>query len=224
MYKTGDIVRYRPDGTLVYIGRSDHQVKIRGFRIELGEIESAIQAVAPMLHCAVIVTERGKDKHLVAYVSGSQVRIPELRQRLSTRLPDYMMPVAFVEIGQMPFLTNGKINRKVLPKPDVIEPVRVRVEPRTDTERSVASVFMEVLELQDVSVNDSFFDLGGHSLLAGRIIARLRKNTGLELPLRLLFEHPTVSGMAMVIDALRWSAVETSGGSGGGSDIEEIVL
>ena len=221
---TGDLARWRIDGILEYVGRVDHQVKIRGFRIELGDIEAAIRTVAQPRHCVVVTqpTPTG-EMALVAYLAGTPIGPDELRTLLAARLPAYMVPAAVVELESMPFLTNGKIDRKSLPPALFTAPTHAHVAAQTATERQVATIFCESLGLGDVGMHDNFFDLGGHSLLAGRIMARLRDVTGVNLSLRTLLEHPTVGGLAASIDALLWSARQSSLDTGS-DDVEEFLI
>jgi acyl carrier protein len=206
LYRTGDIVRRTASGLIEFLGRADHQIKQRGFRIELDEIEACVRGLAQPRQCAV-VAQRGPsgDPVIVAYLVDCPLPHEALRARLLTRLPDYMVPSAFVDLPELPTLTNGKLDRKALPEPVTAGATADRVLPRTASEELVSRVFADALRRDAVSVNDNFFDLGGHSLMASRIMLRLRAQTNLVLPLRLLFEHPTVGGLAAAIDASRWS-------------------
>ncbi|MFI9382032.1 amino acid adenylation domain-containing protein [Kutzneria sp. NPDC052558] len=193
MYRTGDVVRWGSDGELEYVGRTDHQVKIRGFRIELGEIEAALLARPSVAQAAVVVREdRPGDKRLVAYLVTSELE--DLRAELGRVLPDYMVPSAFVHLDALPLTANGKLDRKALPVPD-FEPVAADDRPRTPQESVLCGLFAEVLGRPDVGVRDSFFQLGGHSLLATRLISRIRATLNVELPIRVLFEAPSVSAL-----------------------------
>ena len=224
LYRSGDLARWRIDGILEYVGRVDHQVKIRGFRIELGDIEAAIRAVATPQHCVVVtqLTPQG-EKALVAYLTGAPIGPDELRTRLAARLPAYMVPAAVVELEAMPFLTNGKIDRKSLPPAHFTALTREHVAAHSATERQVARIFCESLGLGNVGMHDNFFDLGGHSLLAGRIMARLRDVTGVNLSLRTLLEQPSVGGLAASIDAMLWSARQSSRDTSS-DDVEEFLI
>jgi amino acid adenylation domain-containing protein len=206
LYKTGDLARYLPDGNIGFLGRLDHQVKLRGFRIELGEIEAVLRQ-NPVVRDAVVVAREDdrEDTHLVAYVVAKSEPIPtasELRRFLTSKLPEYMIPSAVVFLDTLPLMPNGKVNRRALPAPvqartDLGTPF---VGPRGPVEERLAEIWAEVLKLERVGVGDNFFDLGGHSLSATRVISRVRKAFQIEVPLRALFENPTVAGLAVPIE------------------------
>ncbi|MGQ4491435.1 amino acid adenylation domain-containing protein, partial [Streptomyces sp. SAS_281] len=199
MYRTGDLVRRRADGELEYAGRADQQVKVRGFRIEPGEVEAALAAHSGVAQAAVVA----RDDRLVGYVvpdSASAVRPAELAAHLRERLPDYLVPSAFVLLDALPLTPNGKLDRAALPAPDAVSTGGGRA-PRTPREQILAELFAEVLDVPRVSVDDDFFDLGGHSLLATRLVARVRSVLGAELALRALFQSPTVAGLAGTLAA-----------------------
>ncbi|MGI0483800.1 amino acid adenylation domain-containing protein [Pantanalinema rosaneae CENA516] len=209
LYKTGDLVRYTPDGNLEFLGRIDHQVKIRGFRIELGEIEATLRQYPSVREVVVIVREDiPAQKQLVAYLVSQSSPVPsisELRRFLQTQLPEYMLPAAFVLLEQMPLNPNGKVDRKALPAPDGDRPDldSTYVAPRTDLESQLAETWARILQLETVGVQDNFFELGGNSLLAAQLMVCLQETFQIELPVRHLFEHPTIAGLARTVDALR---------------------
>ncbi|MER6309471.1 amino acid adenylation domain-containing protein, partial [Streptomyces sp. NPDC001657] len=200
MYRTGDLVRWGADGQLVFLGRADDQVKLRGFRIELGEIEAAIEA-EPGIGKAVVRLHQDEagEKRLVAYAVCAADRVAELRERLTQVLPDYMVPSAIMALDALPLMPNGKVNRKALPEPDFTVAASGRT-PRTPREEILCGLFAEVLGVDQVGIDDSFFALGGHSLLATRLASRLRTVLGAEMPLRTLFEAPTVAALAAALD------------------------
>ncbi len=202
LYRTGDRARYRADGTIELLGRADHQVKLRGYRIELGEIEAALLAHPNVSECVVIVREdEPGDQRLIAYLTATdnEVSTPELRQHLKAQLPDYMLPAAFVTVSAWPLTPNGKVDRKALPAPDGARTPAKTVAPRTPIEEKVATIWAQLLRLPQVGVYDNFFELGGHSLLATQVVARLRDAFRVEIPLRALFETPTVAGLSASI-------------------------
>ncbi|MHA7629651.1 non-ribosomal peptide synthase/polyketide synthase [Corallococcus sp. M7] len=197
MYRTGDRVRYRPDGRLEYLGRVDFQVKVRGFRIELGEIEAALRRAPGVKDAVVVAKGEAADKRLVAYVSPkASLEVEALKTHLRQGLPEYMVPTAFVVLDALPLNSNGKVDRKALPEPEAPKSGSTYEAPRTEVEAKLASIWAEVLRLPQVGVKDSFFELGGHSLLATQVVSRVRAELGVELPLRALFESPTVGALA----------------------------
>ncbi|HEV7919677.1 MAG TPA: amino acid adenylation domain-containing protein [Thermoanaerobaculia bacterium] len=204
LYRSGDIARWRRDGRLEILGRSDGQVKLRGFRIELGEIEGALREHAAVRQVVVVLREdRPGDKRLVAYVVPHQAApaTNELRAHLRAMLPDYMIPSAFVVLEKLPISPNGKVDRRALPMPELsdINEVAAPVAPRTAEEEQLAEIWADVLGLPAVGIDDDFFVLGGHSLLATQLIARVGRTFGVDLPLRRLFEAPTVASFAAVL-------------------------
>jgi len=202
MYRTGDLGRYLPDGNVEFLGRSDDQVKIRGFRIELGEIESVLAKRAGVKQAVVLAKEdeRG-EKRLLAYVVADLSQSnssEELRAYLREQLPDFMVPSAIVPLPKIPLTANGKIDRQALPEPEAVD-TKVYVAPKTPTEEGVTKIWSEVLRRERISTDDNFFDLGGHSLLATQVVSRVREHFRVELPIRALFESPTVGGLAEAI-------------------------
>ncbi|HEX7240374.1 MAG TPA: amino acid adenylation domain-containing protein, partial [Longimicrobiaceae bacterium] len=201
-YRTGDVARWLPSGQFEFIGRVDHQVKVRGFRIELGEVESTLARHPSVKECVVaLLGEDPDDRRLVAYVVPHADRVPtvdELRRHLGKQLPDYMVPSAFVVLPELPLSPTGKVDRRALPVPDAARPeLETRyVAPRTPTEQALAAVWREVLGVERVGVEDNFFALGGHSLLATQVVSRVREGMKADLPLRALFEAPTVAALA----------------------------
>ncbi len=198
LYKTGDLARRLPNGDLEFLGRLDQQVKIRGFRVELGEIEAALQQHPGVRDCVVVArADEGGPKRLVAYVTGIDASATgELRKRLQGQLPEYMVPSAFVALDALPLTPNGKLNRKALPAPEYTGEDGAYVAPRTPSEEVMAAIWAGVLRVERVGANDHFFDLGGHSLMATQVMSRIREAFQVELPLRALFEAPTVAGLA----------------------------
>jgi amino acid adenylation domain-containing protein len=209
LYKTGDLARYHPDGNIEFLGRLDHQVKIRGFRIELGEVEVVLsQHPAVRGSIAVVREDAPGHKRLVAYIVPNEEKTPtvnDLRIFLKQRLPEYMIPAAFVILDALPLTPNGKVDRRVLPEPVQARPEleSMFVAPQTEDEKTVAEIWAEVLGLERVGVYDNFFELGGHSLLAMQVIYRLEGSFQMEFPLRNLFEIPTVAGLAKHIETIR---------------------
>ena len=208
LYRSGDLARRRPDGDLDYLGRIDGQVKIRGFRIELGEIEAALGRHSGVR--AAVVEARATpagERRLLAWVvpAGAPVAPAELREHLLRSLPDYMVPAAFVSLGRLPLTGHGKVDRRALPEPEAAGGAAGRTAPRSPTESRLAAVWREVLRVPDVDevdVEDDFFALGGHSLLIAQLTSRIRQRFGVELPVRAIFEAPTLAGLAARLDAL----------------------
>ncbi|HYV13327.1 MAG TPA: amino acid adenylation domain-containing protein, partial [Pyrinomonadaceae bacterium] len=205
LYRTGDLGRYNTDGNLEYVGRVDQQVKIRGFRIELGEIEAALNQHEGVSESVVTVQDEGQEKRLVAYVvsrDDQAVATSELRNHLRERLPEYMIPASFVFLAELPLTPNGKLDRKALPAADGSQTVmdHLFLSPRTPTEQVLALIWEKVLGLTQVGINDNFFELGGHSLLATQVVSRIREAFSQEIPVRQLFETPTLGALAAGID------------------------
>ncbi|MGC1377497.1 MAG: amino acid adenylation domain-containing protein, partial [Anaerolineales bacterium] len=213
MYKSGDLARYLPDGSIEYLGRIDSQVKIRGFRIELGEIEAILANLPEVREVVVLAREdlpgdplAGTGKRLVAYLVANpdaNLSSHDLRNTLKTQLPDYMVPAAFVFIDQLPLTPNGKIDRKALPSPEFGSGLTTGyVAPRNDLEKIISQTWMEVLHVEKVGIHDNFFDMGGHSLLMARVHNRLREQLQCDLKMVELFQYPTVSALAGYLSAL----------------------
>ncbi|KAF9308618.1 hypothetical protein BG003_010818, partial [Podila horticola] len=202
MYRTGDLVRYLPDGDLVFLSRSDNQIKIRGYRVELGEIEVRLVEHSAVREAVVVATGEGSDKRLVAYiVSAPQDSLARsLREYLSTTLPEYMVPTAFVQLDAMPLNNNGKVDRRALPEPEsAFFVTEDYVAPLGDIEVALASVWCQLLKIERVARDDNFFMLGGHSLLAVRLLNRVSTTLGVQLPMSMLFQTPTLSALAEVV-------------------------
>ena len=201
LYRSGDLARLGSDGRLEYLGRIDSQVKVRGYRIELGEVEAALNAQPGVAQAVVIADRDSSATHrLVAYVAGVAIDVQALKRELRIRLPEYMVPAAFVPLPRLPTLTNGKIDIKALPQPSATATQANTTAPRTPIERNIWEVWREVLNVEQFCVTDNFFELGGHSLLAMQLISRLRAQLRVELPLRTLFDAPTVEALARWFD------------------------
>ncbi|WP_215543874.1 non-ribosomal peptide synthetase [Amycolatopsis sp. CA-230715] len=202
MYRTGDLVRWSADGELLFLGRADDQVKVRGFRVELGEVEAALVAQAGVAEAAVAVREDGiGGTRLVGYVTAEHGTAPdsrELRARLAEFLPDHLVPSVVVVLDALPVTVNGKVDRRALPVPDFPVVVSGRGA-RSPVEEILCGLFAEVLGVPSVGIDDGFFELGGHSLLATRLISRIRSTVDVEVPIRVLFENPTVAGLAAAV-------------------------
>ena len=202
LYRTGDLVRYLPHGEIEFIHRVDDQVKIRGFRIEPAEIEAVLAQHAAVRQCKVLVQEVSPDdKRLIAYVVCDETSTAQLRGFLKERLPGYMIPAVFVTLAQMPLTSSGKVDRKALPKPELSreQSEQPLVLPRTPTEQQLAEMWSELLGLKQVSIHDNFFELGGHSLLLTQLASRMRNTMNVDVPLRSLFEAPTILEMGQML-------------------------
>ncbi|QII47587.1 lichenysin non-ribosomal peptide synthetase LicA [Bacillus paralicheniformis] len=204
MYRTGDAVRWLPDGTVDFIGRKDDQVKIRGYRIELGEIESVLQG-APAVGKAVVLArpETGGSLEVCAYVvpkQGGEIHIQRLREHLSKHLPDYMIPSRFVELDEIPLTGSGKVDRNALLRHEVsVSGAAEYAAPRNEYEEKMVGIWQEVLGAEQVGIHDQFFELGGHSLKAMAMLAKIHKAFGVEVPLQVLFEKPTVAALSSFV-------------------------
>ncbi|TCP58032.1 non-ribosomal peptide synthase protein (TIGR01720 family)/amino acid adenylation domain-containing protein [Tumebacillus sp. BK434] len=213
LYRSGDLARWLPDGKIEFLGRADDQVKVRGFRVEPGEIE-ALLAAHPAVQAAVVlaVTDAAGEARLAAYVAAAEQALPDagvLLRDLQSKLPAYMLPSSLLRLDRLPLTANGKVDRRALPKPDFSRASGgVSVAPRSEAEGVIAGIWAGILQRDRVGVHDNFFASGGHSLLATQVITRMREVFGLDLPLRLLFERPTVAELARVVeDGLKSDAV-----------------
>jgi amino acid adenylation domain-containing protein len=218
LYRTGDLGRFRADGTIEFLGRRDHQVKIRGHRIEPGEIESTLARHPAVREAVVMAREDSRgDRRLVAYaVLKAEIAADELRRFLTDKLPEAMMPSAFVFLEKLPLTPNGKVNRKALPAPPESRPDSgtAYVAPRTKRESAIAGVWQELLHVEQVGLHDNFFDLGGHSLLVVQVQAVLRDRLGIDLPVVKLFQYPTVHSLAGFLNEPGPVSTETFNGRG----------
>jgi acyl carrier protein len=201
LYRTGDLVRWRTGGTLEFLGRTDDQLKIRGHRIEPGEIESMLTTL-PGVEQAIVTAMRIVDTaQLVAYVvspDAERIDAAELRRRLAGALPAYMIPAFFVGLARLPLTGTGKVDRNRLPRPETA-PARP-TPPRDPREQAIADLWCELLRLEQVGIHDDFFHLGGHSLLATRLLSRIRARFDIELPVRAIFDNPTVAGLGAAVE------------------------
>jgi len=199
MYRTGDVVRWRGDGELELLGRVDRQVKIRGLRIELGEVETLLTG-HPSVRAAVVTVheDAGGDRRLVAYVvgAGGPTSAGELREHLRARVPEYMVPSAFVELERLPLGPTGKVDLHALPEPDFSAGSDSSASPRTTLEESLVSIWSDVLHLEGIGVDDNFFALGGHSLLAAQVVAQVCDLFQVDLALESLLDAPTIATFA----------------------------
>jgi acyl carrier protein len=237
LYRTGDLARHLEDGNIEFLGRIDHQVKIRGFRVELGEIESVLDQ-HPSVRRAVVVTREDVSgcKRLVAYIAADRPHsaTDEICSYLRERLPAHMVPSAYVIMERLPITPNGKIDRTALnmDKQQAFEQTEELISPRTPAEEVVARIWKEVLDVEQVGINSDFFSLGGHSMLATQIILRLREIFRVELPVRSLFEMPTVDGAVKtiseiwggreIVEEIAWSFLQVEGLTE--DDATEILL
>ncbi|MCR3761893.1 amino acid adenylation domain-containing protein, partial [Clostridium felsineum] len=201
LYRSGDLARWLSDGNIEYLGRMDEQVKIRGFRIELGEIESSLRKIDKVTDAVVIVREdENKEKSINAYiVSDEKITVSEIREELEKTLPDYMIPAYMMQIENIPVTANGKLDKKALPKIEA-KSEKEYIAPRNDIEKEIVEVFEDILGIEKVGIKDSFFELGGHSLRATRAINRIEAVTGVRLPIKNIFENPTVEGLSRLVN------------------------
>jgi acyl-coenzyme A synthetase/AMP-(fatty) acid ligase len=216
LYRSGDLARFLPNGEMQYFGRIDHQVKIRGFRIELGEIESLLSHRDDISEVVVMVQEEAPDnKTLVDYfiaASGSGPTATDLRDYLKTRLPDYMVPSAFIKVDMIPLTTNGKVHRRALSSLYSKQPDSEQnyVAPRSELEETLVRIWRELLKVDRVGVHDNFFGLGGQSVLAAQLNTRLNKEFNVHLPLRKIFEEPTVANLAQALTEAQATSTQLS--------------
>jgi len=224
LYRTGDRVRWREDGQLEFRGRIDQQVKLRGYRIEPGEIERALEDHPHVVQAVVVLREDAAHlPQLAAYVvTDDSITFTELRDALRNRLPRYMVPTHWANLERLPLNSNGKIDRKKLPEPVLTLVAAEHVAPRNELEVVICSVFGELLDWDNVGIHDNFFDIGGHSLSATRAVSRLSLLLGATLPVRLIFETPTVSGLAQAVGKL--IATSIPGGPAASSADQASVL
>ena len=202
VYRTGDMGRWRADGTLECLGRQDHQVKIRGFRIELGDIESALRSHPKVKDATVVAqSDASGEQRLVGYLipSNGKVDLTDLRRYLGQKIPEYMIPGAWLTLERFPLTPNGKLDRRALPSPQATGNEEAQVPPRTPTEIRLAALWKEVLRSPSVGIHDSFFDLGGHSLLAIKLFSRIEREFGIRLPLSYLIENTTIASLASLL-------------------------
>jgi amino acid adenylation domain-containing protein len=226
LYRTGDLARYLPDGNIEFCGRIDHQIKLHGYRVELGEIEAALRDQDAVQDAVVLAREdESGEKQLVACVSAREPLTPAtLREHLKARLPQYMVPSAFVLMENLPLTRNGKIDRQALAGLpfENVEPEHAFVGPRTETEKALAAIWGQLLKVESIGIDDDVFDLGAHSLQAMKALTQIRDAFDVNLALRNLFEHPTIAGLAEAIDRLVLVAKPKTASQDSGR--EEIVL
>jgi len=237
LYKTGDLARYRLDGNLEFLGRQDEQIKLRGFRIELGEIAAVLNQHQTVREAVVMVREAvagvsqcspRENRRLVAYIvphPDSRLNVSDLQRYLKAKLPDYMVPSALVVLETLPLTPNGKVDRQALPAPDWTrsESPGVDQRPCTSIEMELGSIWREILGLEQVGIHDNFFESGGHSLLATQLVSRVRNRFQVEVPLRRLFETPTIAGLAAYLEAVGWIMQGQATGTGTTSENREEV-
>jgi amino acid adenylation domain-containing protein len=214
LFRTGDLGRYMPNGEIEYLGRTDNQVKIRGVRVELGEIEALLASHPKIRDAVVVLADRSGQQRLTAYVEvrpGLRAEVDDLRRYLRSRLPDLMVPSDYVIVDAFPLLPSGKVDRKSLAQTRV-QPMRDRgsVAPRTPTEERLAAIWRNLLQVQEAGTTDNFFELGGHSLMVMQVVARIRKEFEVEVPIRSLFDDPTIQGLAKEVDEAIAKGVKAS--------------
>jgi amino acid adenylation domain-containing protein len=235
LYRTGDLARYLPDGNIEFRGRVDHQVKVRGNRIELGEIEAVLAEHEQVREAVVIVREdAADDRRLVAYLvaeedvfkDGERLEPVELRRHLKERLPEYMIPSAFVQLAELPLTPNGKVDRRALPPPDGLGQATAAASyrpPQTEVERLLAGVWQEVLRVERVGLFDNFFDLGGHSLLLVQVQGKVREALGREVSLLELFQYPSIESLAAHLSRQQSEPLSSQKGHERGKSRKELM-
>ncbi|MBG9685645.1 non-ribosomal peptide synthetase, partial [Bacillus mycoides] len=219
LYKTGDLVRYLPDGNIEFLGRTDNQVKIRGFRIELGEIEVVLEQYPHVQKAVVVIQETASgDRRLIAYIvmdKEHEFLVKDLRNYIKENLPEYLIPAIFVTIESLPLSPNGKVNRAALPAPEVSGSDLIEfTPPRNSTEEAIAEIWMQLLQVDQIGIHDNFFELGGHSLVATQVISRLHEALGVRLSVRSIFSHSTVAELATYIEDIH----------NGNQDVSEKII
>jgi acyl-coenzyme A synthetase/AMP-(fatty) acid ligase/acyl carrier protein len=205
LYKTGDLCRYLSNGNIEYLGRIDAQINLRGFRIELGEIESVLVQEQEVRDAVVLVREDVLgEPRIIAYLVGQESEANTIRQKLKTKLPDYMIPSNFVWLSALPLTPNDKVDRKALAAlgKDSYATKKVFREPRNSLEQQILDIWMSILHIERISIDDNFFELGGHSLLATQIISRIHQSFDIVIPLKTLFESPTVAELSLKVENL----------------------
>jgi acyl carrier protein len=205
LFRTGDLGRWRSDGVIEYLGRADSQVKLRGMRLELGEVEAALVSHQDVSEAAVLLSGEGDQQRLLAYLTsanGHPPQLQELRRHLRAKLPEHMVPAGFVLLPGMPLLLSGKVNRKALSPAlgELLSDEAAKTPPTTATEKKIASMWRELLKIEEVGTDENFFELGGHSLLVLQVIARIRKAFEVEIPVRVVFEQPTIAEIAADVE------------------------
>ncbi len=202
LYRTGDLVRYLPDGNIEFIERIDQQIKIRGFRIELGEIETVLKNQPEVKDVTVIAKHSGNENRIIAYIipeNSGKFDESQIKLKLKNKLPDYMVPAALVSLEKFPLTSNGKIDRKSLPDPEQGQSGQTFVKPGSDLERKLASIWQEVLQVEQIGINDSFFDLGGHSLGIVQVQGKIKEIFGRDLNVVDMFKYPTIGSLAQFL-------------------------
>jgi amino acid adenylation domain-containing protein len=213
LFKTGDMGRYLPNGEIEYLGRSDNQVKIRGIRVELGEIEAVLASQSKVRDAIVILVDRNGQQRLIAYIKvqpGLRADVDELRRFMRSRLPEHMVPSDYLVVDAFPLLPSGKVDRKALLLLSSARPVGGRgyVAPQTQTEERLAAIWRNLLKIEQAGITDNFFELGGHSLMVMQVVARIRKEFELEVPIRSLFEDPTIKGLAKDVEEAKAKGIK----------------